>query len=371
LKRKSTSVCSKMSRCKLSYAKSPLAGGREILRNAGQMGIFQQTVKVKDIVPPKALVLAPMAGITDPPYRLLAREKGADLAYTEMMSAKGLLMKGNKGSDRLLEVYPHEGPLMGQLYGSDPGLLAEAASLVQEMGLDGVDINAGCPVRKVVKKGGGAALLREPTKLRAILTRVRDALHIPFGIKIRSGWDEGSVNALQIVQMAEDCGVDLVAIHPRPRSQKFGGEADWGLIRMAKERTRLTVIGNGDVRSPEDAVRMLHETGCDGVMIGRGSCGNPWIFEQARGLIHEGHAAPPPSWDERKQCINRHLDMLLQRNGTPLGIVLFIKHLGWYVKGLPSAAEFRGRINTIRTKEGLLREMEVFFQYIEGVQGRN
>jgi tRNA-dihydrouridine synthase B len=325
----------------------------------------------KHIVPPQALVLAPMAGITDPPYRLLAREKGADLAYTEMMSAKGLLMKGNKGSDRLLEVYPHEGPLMGQLYGSDPGLLAEAASLVQEMGLDGVDINAGCPVRKVVKKGGGAALLREPTKLRAILTRVRDALHIPFGIKIRSGWDEGSVNALQIVQMAEDCGVDLVAIHPRPRSQKFGGEADWGLIRMAKERTRLTVIGNGDVRSPEDAVRMLHETGCDGVMIGRGSCGNPWIFEQARGLIHEGHAAPPPSWDERKQCINRHLDMLLQRNGTPLGIVLFIKHLGWYVKGLPSAAEFRGRINTIRTKEGLLREMEVFFQYIEGVQGRN
>jgi len=325
----------------------------------------------KHIVPPKALVLAPMAGITDPPYRLLAREKGADLAYTEMVSAKGLLAKGNKGSRRILEVYPYEGPLMCQLYGSDPAVLAEAASLVQELGFDGVDINAGCPVRKVVKKGGGAALLREPTKLRAILKQVRNALHIPLGIKIRSGWDEDSVNALQICQMAEDCGVDLVAIHPRPRSQKFGGEADWELIRMAKERTGLTVIGNGDVRSPEDAVRMIHETGCDGVMIGRGSCGNPWIFEQARGLIHEARHIPPPTWDERRRCINRHLDMLLQRNGIPLGIILFIKHLGWYVKGLPAAAEFRGRMNTIRTKEGLVRELEAFFQYIEGVQGRN
>jgi tRNA-dihydrouridine synthase B len=325
----------------------------------------------REIIPPQALVLAPMAGITDPPFRLLAREKGADLAYTEMVSAKGLLVKGNKGSDRLLEIYPHEGPLMGQLYGSDPGVLAEAASLVQELGFAGVDINAGCPVRKVVKKGGGAALLRNPTTLRAILTHVRDALHIPLGIKIRSGWDEDSVNCLGIVEMAEDCGVDVVAIHPRPRSQKFGGEADWGLIRQVKERTSLMVIGNGDVRFPEDAKRMINETGCDGVMIGRGSCGNPWIFEQARGLINEGQYIPPPTWDERKHHINRHLDMLLQRNGIPLGIILFIKNLGWYVKGLPAAAEFRGRINTIRTKEGLLREMEAFFQYIEGVQGRN
>jgi tRNA-dihydrouridine synthase B len=322
------------------------------------------------ILPPQALVLAPMAGVSDPPCRLLARERRAELAYTEMVSATGLI-KGNNGSSRLLEVHPQEGPLMGQLYGSDPAVLAEAASLVQEMGLDGVDINAGCPTAKVVKKGAGAALLREPTRLRAILKRVRDALHIPLGIKIRSGWDADSVNCLGIVQMAEDCGVDLVAIHPRSRSQKFGGEAEWGLIRMVKERTGLTIIGNGDVRSPEDAVRMFGETGCDGVMIGRGSCGNPWIFEQARGLIHEGQAILPPSWDERKRCISRHLEMLLQRNGAPLGIIIFIKHLGWYVKGLPAAAEFRGRINTIRTTEGLRREMEEFFQYIEGLQGRN
>jgi tRNA-dihydrouridine synthase B len=343
---------------------------KEITRNAGQMGFFRQPVKAQDILPPKALVLAPMAGITDPPYRLLARGKGADLAYTGMVSAKGLV-RGNNGASRLLEAYPQEGPLMGQLYGSDPGVLAEAASLVQELGFDGVDINAGCPVRKVVRKGAGAALLREPARLHAILTRVRDAVHIPLGIKIRSGWDEESLNMLRTVQMAEDCGVDLVALHPRSRSQQFGGEADWGLIRMAKERTGIMVIGNGDVRSPEDAARMFSETGCDGVMIGRGSCGNPWIFKRARGLIHEGRDIPLPTWDERTKCIRGHLEMLLQRNGTPLGIILFIKHLGWYVKGLPTAAEFRGRINTIRSEEALVREMEGFFQYIESVHERN
>ncbi|OGP52918.1 MAG: hypothetical protein A2Y65_10215, partial [Deltaproteobacteria bacterium RBG_13_52_11] len=242
---------------------------------------------LREILPPKALVLAPMSGITDPPYRLLAREKGVDLAYTEMVSAEGLV-RGNNACSRLLEGYLSEGPLIGQLFGSDSAVLAEAASRVQEMGLDGVDINVGCPAAKVVKRGAGAALLRAPMRLREIIKEVRNALHIPLGIKIRSGWDAKSLNCLEIVQLAEDCGVDLVTIHPRLRSQRFEGEADWGLIRMAKEQTGLKVIGNGDVRAPEDAVRMLNETGCDGVMIGRGSWGNPWIFERARGLIHEG-----------------------------------------------------------------------------------
>ena len=325
---------------------------------------------ITSILPPKALVLAPMAGITDPPYRLAAREKGVDLAYTEMVSAAGLV-KGNNGCSRLLEVYPQEGPLMGQLYGSDPAVLAEAAARVQEMGFDGVDINMGCPAAKVVKKGGGAALLREPKRLQEILTWVRDALHIPLGIKIRSGWHEGSINALEIVQMAEDCGVDLVAIHPRSRSQKFGGEADWGIIRQAKGRTGLKIIGNGDVRTPEDAVRMLNETGCDGVMIGRGSWGNPWIFERTRGLIHEGQAIPPPTWEDKKRMILRHLEMHLERNGIPWGILSFIKHVGWYLKGYPAAAAFRGRLNTIRTKDGLLKEMEAYFRHIESIKGRN
>jgi tRNA-dihydrouridine synthase B len=323
---------------------------------------------LRDILPPKALVLAPMSGITDPPFRLLAREKGADLAYTEMVSAEGLLRENN-GCSRLLEAYPSEGPLMGQLFGRDPAVLAEAASRVQEIGLAGVDINAGCPAAKIVKKGAGAALLREPQRLREILKQVRDSIHIPLGIKIRAGWDEESRNCLEIVQMAEDCGVDLVAIHPRVRSQKFSGEADWSLIRMVKERTSLTIIGNGDVRSPADAARMLQETGCDGVMIGRGSWGNPWVFARVRGHIHEGQDIPLPTGEEREQLILRHLELHLERKSAPRGLLTFIKHVGWYLKGYPSVAAFRKRINTISSKEAFIREIEAYFRSVGSIRG--
>jgi tRNA-dihydrouridine synthase B len=323
---------------------------------------------LRNILPPQAIVLAPMSGITDPPFRLLAREKGADLAYTEMVSAEGLV-RGNNGCSRLLEAYPSEGPLLGQLFGRDPTALAEAAFRVQEMGLAGVDINVGCPAAKIVKKGAGAALLREPQRLREILKQVRNALRIPLGIKIRSGWDEESRNCLEICQMAEDCGVDLVAIHPRLRSQKFTGEADWGLIRMAKEQTGLMIIGNGDVRSAEDAARMLQETGCDGVMIGRGSWGNPWIFEGVRGLLQGGHDIPLPTWGERERVLLRHLELHLERKGAPWGLLTFIKHVGWYVKGQPAAAQFRKRINTIRSKEAFIREIEAYFRSVEDTQG--
>jgi tRNA-dihydrouridine synthase B len=322
-----------------------------------------ERISLHEIFPPQALALAPMAGITDPPYRLLASEQGADVAYTEMMSAEGLV-RGHQGTRRLLEAYPHAGPLRVQLFGTDPGVLAGAAALVQEEGFAGVDINVGCPATKVVKKGAGAALLREPQRLQEILRQVRDALRIPLGIKIRSGWDERSKNCLEIVQMAEACGVDVVAIHPRVRSQKFEGAADWGLIRQAKERTGVMVIGNGDVRTPADAVRMLDETGCDGVMIGRGSWGNPWIFAQARALIRQGKEIPPPAWEEREALIYRHLEMLLQRRGTPWGLIAFIKHVGWYVKGYPAASDFRRRISTIRSHEAFVGEMEAYFRQI-------
>jgi nifR3 family TIM-barrel protein len=325
---------------------------------------------LRGILPFQALVLAPMSGITDPPFRLLAREKGADLAYTEMVSAEGLV-RGNNGCSRLLEAYPSEGPLMGQLFGRDPAALAEAASWVQEKGLAGVDINVGCPAAKIVQKGAGAALLREPQRLREILRQVRESIRIPLGIKIRSGWDEESLNCLEVVQMAEDCGVDLVAIHPRLRSQKFTGEADWGLIRMAKERSGIAIIGNGDVHSAEDAVRMLQETGCDGVMIGRGSWGNPWIFERMRGLIRENRDIPLPTWEERERLILRHLELHLERKGAPRGLSTFIKHVGWYLKGYPAVAAFRKKINAIRSKETFIAEIEAYFRAIEITPGGN
>jgi tRNA-dihydrouridine synthase B len=304
-----------------------------------------------------------MAGITDPPYRLLAREQGAAVTYTEMVSAEGLV-RGHEGTTRLLESLPLAGPLMGQIFGTDPGVMAEAAACVQEMGLAGVDINVGCPATKVVKKGAGAALLREPRQLQEILQRVRRVLSIPLGIKIRSGWDNKSVNCLKIIQMAEDCGADVVAVHARTRSQKFEGEADWGLIKQAKERTGIAVIGNGDVRTATDAARMLDETGCNGVMIGRGSWGNPWIFAQAKSLIDHGEAIPLPSWEEREQLIFRHLEMLVKRRGIPWGLVPFIKHAGWYVKGYPGTAQFRRRISTIRSHEAFVQEMEMYFRKI-------
>jgi len=322
--------------------------------------IVPERLTIQELFPPRALVLAPMAGITDPPYRLLAREQGADVTYSEMVSAEGLV-RGHEGTVRLLESLPHTGPLIGQIFGTDPGVMAEAAACVQEMELAGVDINVGCPATKVVKKGAGAALLREPQRLREILQRVRAALHIPLGIKIRSGWDSKTVNCLEIVQMAEDYGVDVVAIHPRSRSQKFEGAADWGLIRQVKERTGITIIGNGDVRTPGDAVRMLAETGCDGVMIGRGSWGNPWIFAQARALIRHEEEILPPSWEEREALIYRHLEMLVERRGVPWGLIPFIKHVGWYVKGYPAAAAFRRQISTIRSHEAFIREMEMYF----------
>jgi tRNA-dihydrouridine synthase B len=284
------------------------------------------------------------------------------------VSAEGLV-RGNNGCSRLLEANPAEGPLIGQLFGTDPAVLAEAASRVQEMGLHGVDINVGCPAAKIVKKGAGAALLREPQRLREILKQVRDGIRIPLGIKIRSGWDEENCNCLEIVQMAEDCGVDLVAIHPRLRSQKFSGEADWGLIRMAKERTGLTIIGNGDVRSPADAARMLQETGCDGVMIGRGSWGNPWIFERVRRLIDGGQDTSLPTLEQKERLILRHLELHLERKSAPWGLLTFIKHVGWYLKGYPAVAAFRKRINTIRSKEAFIPEIEAYFRYVESIQG--
>jgi tRNA-dihydrouridine synthase B len=304
-----------------------------------------------------------MSGVTDAVFRQLAREKGADVVYTEMVSAEGLLW-GDNGSRRLGTTGDAERPVIVQLFGSDPDVLARAAALSQDMGADGIDINMGCPATKVVRQGAGAALLQEPRKIRQILRAVRRAVTVPLSIKLRSGWSAATINAPEMVAIAADCGVDAVALHPRPRSMRFGGIPDWELIAAVKDRAPVPIIGNGDVRSPEDVVRMFRETGCDGVMIGRGSRGDPWIFARSRALIEGEETMPQPGWQEREQLVRRHYRMAADEHDHLRLPRTFLRHLGWYVKGMRRASEFRARIHAVRSTTELEDVMERYFEYL-------
>ena len=252
------------------------------------------------------LFLAPLSGITDYPFRKLAREFGCGLVFTEMVSAEGLLRKGKP----FLKMGEDEHPVSAQLSGSTPEALAQAAEMAEAGGADAIDLNMGCPSRKVTDTGAGADLMRFPEKIERILREVRRSIRCPFTIKIRSGWDDHHINALEISRIAEDCGVDAITIHPRTRAQWFHGRADWKLIGEVKRAVRIPVIGNGDVTTPYLVERMLEETGCDGVMIGKGALGNPWIFDPENRWAIEKGTAIHPSLEERKRVIERHYELL-------------------------------------------------------------
>ncbi len=289
--------------------------------------------------------LAPMAGITDLPFRTVVREFGCGLAFTEMVSANGLL-RGKGKTCRYLDSSPDDRPLGVQLFGSDPATLSEAARITEEKGADLIDINMGCPVKKVVKAGSGAALMRDPPRVAAILSAVRGAVGLPLTVKIRAGWSHREMNAPDIGRIAEDCGVDAVTLHPRTVDQGFGGVSDWGLIALLKTQLRIPVIGSGDIRSPEDAIRMFRETGCDGVMVGRACLGNPWIIRNILSSM-SGSAAYAPSLAEREETVRYHLALASDYYGEKVGTRDFRKHLLWYTKGLRGGAQFRqvaGRI---------------------------
>ncbi len=305
------------------------------------------------------LVLAPMAGVTDLPFRLVAVDHGCGLVVSEMVSAKGLVMGGGRTRD-LLSSSPAERPLAVQLFGSEPESMAEAAAVVEEAGADILDINMGCPVKKVVGGGAGAALLRDLRRIEKILKGVRKRVTIPLTIKIRAGWDHSSINALEVLAVAEEQGVDAIIVHPRTRSQGFTGRADWSLIGRIKERAGIPVIGNGDVRSPEDAVRMFEETGCDGVMIGRGALGNPWIFGQILSL-GKGTAYSHPTAGARRETVLRHLDLVIDRYGAERGVKVFRKHLSWYARGMEGAASFRRLVNGTVSPAEMRKMIEDFF----------
>ena len=290
------------------------------------------------------LVLAPMAGVTDLPFRRLAVAEGCGLVVTEMVSAKGLVLGGGRTRE-LLAISPDERPASVQIFGADFESMGEAASIVEGLGADILDINMGCPVKKIVGPGGGSALLKEIKKAEKILKAVRKKITIPLTVKIRSGWDASSIVILDMLKAAEDSGVDAITIHPRTKTQGYSGLSNWDLIARMKEVAKIPVIGNGDVRSPEDAVRMIKTTGCDAVMIGRAVMGNPWLFSQISSYMNKGTYQLPTA-EEKMTKVLYHLELIIQRYGPVYGIRIFRKHLGWYSKGMSGGGSFRKQINS-------------------------
>ena len=309
-------------------------------------------MRIGNVVLENQLVLAPMAGVTDLPFRLLCKEQGCSLVYTEMVSAKAILYK-NKNTRALLEVKEEEHPVAVQLFGSDPAVMAEIAAQVEEGPFEIIDVNMGCPVPKIVKNGEGSALMRNPKLAEKILTAMVKATKKPVTVKFRKGFENGDSAAVEFAKMAEASGVAAVAVHGRTREQYYSGKADWDIIRQVKDAVSVPVIGNGDIFEPEDAVRMMEETGCDGVMIARGAKGNPWIFGRTKGLMETGITPPKPSGGEIRDMILRHGRMLSECKGEKAGIREMRSHMAWYTSGLPNSASLRNDMNQAETYEDM------------------
>ncbi|HIR26402.1 MAG TPA: tRNA dihydrouridine synthase DusB [Candidatus Choladousia intestinigallinarum] len=296
------------------------------------------------------VILAPMAGVTDLPFRLLCSEQGAGLVCTEMVSAKAISFH-NKNTEALLEIAPGEHPVSLQLFGSDPDIISEMASYIEERPFDILDLNMGCPVPKVVKNGEGSALMQQPKLVEEIISKTVRAIKKPLTVKIRKGFEEGDSNAAEIARIAEASGAAAVAVHGRTRSQYYSGQADWEVIREVKEAVKIPVIGNGDVDSPQKAKKLLEETGCDGVMIGRAARGNPWIFKAVSTYLETGSIPESPSRDEIRAMMFRHLDMQVKYRGEYSGVREMRKHISWYTAGFPNSARLRQAINQAETAE--------------------
>ncbi len=307
-------------------------------------------LKIGNVELENNLILAPMAGVTDLPFRLLCKEQGCGLMYTEMVSAKAILYK-NRNTGPLMEVRSEEEPVALQLFGSDPEIVSDIAAQVEDGPYAFIDINMGCPVPKIVNNGEGSALMKNPKLVEQILTALVKKVKKPVTVKFRKGFDDDHINAVEIAKIAESCGVSAVAVHGRTRAQFYSGKADWDIIRQVKEAVKIPVIGNGDIFTPEDAKRMLEETGCDGLMIARGAKGNPWIFSRTLHYLETGELLGPPSREELKETILRHAQLQIQFKGEYLGLCEMRKHLSWYTVGLPHSSSLRNDVNQTETWE--------------------
>lgn len=304
------------------------------------------TLKIGNVVLENNLILAPMAGVTDLPFRLLCKEQGAGLLCMEMISAKAIYYN-NKNTWTMMETDSRENPISLQLFGSDPVIISEMAKRIEDRPFDILDINMGCPVPKVVNNGEGSALMKEPKLVEEILTKTVKAIQKPVTVKIRKGFDNTCVNAVEIAKIAEACGVAAVAVHGRTREQYYAGKADWDIIRQVKEAISIPVIGNGDITCAKDAIRMKEETGCDGFMIGRGVRGNPWIFAQILEYFESGITQQKPSFEEVVEMILRHARLLMEVKGEYIGMREMRKHAAWYTSGYKNSARLRGKINEV------------------------
>ena len=314
-------------------------------------------MKIGTIQLKNPFVLAPLAGITDASTRSLAKEQGAAFVYSEMISGKGLWYK-DKNTERLLKISPGENPIAYQLFGSEPEILAYAARELKDRKNDAIDINMGCPVPKVVKNGEGSALLKKVDLIYDLVKAVVDAAEKPVTAKIRIGWDKTSINALETAKAIEAAGAAAITVHGRTREQYYSGEADWEMIRKVKESVSIPVIGNGDVFTGEDANRMLAHTGCDMVMIARGSLGNPWIFRDAIAIWKGEEKPEPPTLEDKVNTMVIHLERLMAEKGHYAAVREMRKHVGWYLKGVHGSAAIRKKINTITDAEELKKTIK-------------
>ncbi len=306
------------------------------------------------------IILAPMAGVTDLPFRLLCREQGAGLLCMEMVSAKAIMYR-NKNTESLMEIHPDEKPVSLQLFGSDPDIISEMAKQIEERDFAILDINMGCPVPKVVNNHEGSALMKNPSLVEQIVSKTVKAISKPVTVKIRKGFDDEHVNAVEIAKAAEAAGASAVAVHGRTREQYYAGKADWDIIAQVKQAVTIPVIGNGDITGAESAKAMLEQTGCDGIMIGRAARGNPWIFREISTFLETGVKADAPTKKEVRDVILRHAALQLEVKGEYIGIREMRKHLSWYTAGYPNSSRLRAKINEMETMEELVASVDCIF----------